>query len=61
MAQRRARLLKERETQRRLLDILNEQRSYYTAATAPAPLVLQIQDTERAIERIEQELATLEG
>lgn len=58
--QQRARLLRELEMQRRLLDILTEQRSYFTTATAPAHLVLQIQDCEREIERIQQELATLE-
>ncbi len=59
-AQRRSQLLRERAIKHALLNILREKRAYYTAATAPAELILQIQDTEGEIERIEGELAAFE-
>ncbi|MDW8318601.1 MAG: SIR2 family protein [Anaerolineae bacterium] len=56
----RLRLRRQLDVQRRKLALLEEQRSYYTAATAPVTLLLEIQDTQREIERLEEELDRLD-
>lgn len=58
--QQRSSLRRQMDTQRRKLALLEEQRSYYTAATAPVSLLLEIEDTQREIERLEEELDRLD-
>lgn len=58
--QQRSQLRRQLDIQRRKLALLEEQRSYYTAATVPVTLLLEIQDTQREIERLEEALDRLD-